>query len=218
MRALYYYLAIWAYAITKEVVARLLSIIFYPIAYIMQDKLRAHMYSINKALVMDRTFFDAKLIEVNGFYKEVNKLYFFLWLFLDDGTGSDSRHEDGSIMYCASDNDRYYPKWVLKTKWFWLRAMWWSFIRNNTVNYVSWFRTRGWTDEVETLFGKYDILIDKNDNNYMYVPGYYLVLVKHNNGKKYPYFTFIGEIFGHKIGIWQGFSRGSGRFSFSVRG
>jgi hypothetical protein len=218
MRALYYYLTIWAYAITKEVVARLLSIIFYPIAYIMQDRLRNHLYSIDKALAMDKTFFDANMVSVGDFYKRVNKLYFFLWLFLDDSTGYDSKHSDGSIMYCASDNDRHYPKWVLKTKWFWLRAMWWSFIRNNTVNFVSWFRTGGWTDDIEILAGDYEVYINKNDSNSYYKSGWYLVLVKHKNGKKYPYFTFIGKIFEHKIGIWQGFSRGSGRFSFSLRG
>lgn len=27
----------------------------------------------------------------------------------------------------------------------------------------------------------------------------------------------IGTIFGRKVGIWQGNSRGSGRFSFSIR-
>ena len=229
---IYYYLTIWVYALSKEIGSRILSIVFFPIAMMLQHKIRKHLYDINEALVKERTWKDTHEVSTEDFYKKVNKLYFFLWMFLDDSTGKDSYFADGTRMYCASDNDRYYPKWVLNTKWYWLRATWWAFIRNNTVNYVSWFRTTGWVlqdaeptfdfDSVEgssviTYWGKFNTGIDKNDKNTRYSPGMYLVRVLHKDGKWYPYFTFIGEIFGKKVGIWQGRSKGSGRFSFSIR-
>jgi hypothetical protein len=208
------------YALSKEIISRILSIVFFPIAFIMRDKIRTHLNNVNQVLVEERTWRDTQDTPTEYFYKAVNKFYFFLWLFLDDSPASSSYHENGKRMYDASDSDEHYPKWVLKTNKFWIRATWWSFIRNNTVNYVSWFRTTGWnTDKVsvETYWGKFGLDIDKTDNNFRYVPGMYLVKIKHNNGKWYPYFTYVGEIFGKKIGIWQGRSKGSGRFSFSVR-
>jgi len=230
---IYYYLYLWLYEIFKELISRILSIVFFPIAFIFQDKIRKHLYDINKELIIERTQTDTQKISTEAFYKKVNKLYFFLWMFLDDSTALDSYHKDGTPMYCASDNPKRYPKWIWNLDWYWLKATWWSFIRNNTVNFVSWHRTMGWklknTDtsyefdlkegkSVKTYWGEFNINIDKNDKNTKFVPGMYLVKVLHNNGKWYPYFTFIGEVFNHKIGIWQGWSKGSGRFSFAFRG
>lgn len=226
---IYYYIALWCYAILKELISRVISILFFPIAYLMRDKLRSHLYSVNEELVKNRTFYDATINVPEDFYDKINKLYFFLWLFLDDSPAKDNVYPDGTLMYDASDRDKYYPQWVLDTKWFWLRATWWSFIRNNTVNYVSWFRTGGIVyqtdgngteyiaiEDYETYWGTYGKAIDKKDDNSRYVPGMYLVRIRHHDNKWYTRFTFIGEIFKHKVGVWQG--RGdSGRFSFSVR-
>lgn len=216
---LYYYLSIWVYALIKEIISRLLSLVFFPIAFVLRKRIRASLRSVNSLLIEERTWKNTQDVPIGDFYSKVNYFYFFLWMFLDDSPAKDNYHEDGSKMYDASDNDKHIPEWIVKTKWFWLRAVWWSFIRNNSVNYVSWFRTTGWCEEPEvtTYWGKFSIDIDKNDNNTKYIPGMFLTLLKHNNGKTYPYFTYIGEIFGKKIGIWQGRSSGSGRFSFSIR-
>ena len=148
VQGLYFYVVLWIYAILKEVISRVLSIVFFPIAYLMRDRLRAHLYSIDEELVKNRTFYDATM------------------------------NPDGTPSYDASDTDKYFPEWVTNTKWRWLRDIWWSFIRNNTVNYVSWYRTGGIIfdtvesdDEIilgenyETYWGKFDWYIDKNDRN-----------------------------------------------------
>ena len=142
-----------------------------------------------------------------------------MWLFLDDSTAKDSYHSDGSLMWNASDNDAHYPKWVLKTKCFWLRVMWWSFIRNNSVNYASWQRTGGWVEPLKynTLWGKFDAKVDKNDNNTYFFEGMYLIRVLQRDGKYHTRFTYVGNFLGKKQAVWMGFSQASGRFSFSQR-
>ncbi len=125
---------------------------------------------------------------------------------------------EGEPSYNSSDTRRYYPtQWIYGNKT--LRDIWFSFIRNNSVNFVSWFRTGGWNfdKDPQTYIGDYSKDIDKTDDNSRYVPGYYVAMIEHNNGSKYPYFTYVGEIFGRKVGIWFGRSSGSGRFSFSIR-
>lgn len=216
---IYYFIGLLIYEITKEVLSRVVSIIAFPIAFLMRDKIRASLYSVNEALVKERTFEDTKNIAVGDFYSKVNKLYFFLWLFLDDSTARDSYHKDGTPMYDASDSNQHYPMWVLATDWFWLRATWWAFIRNNTVNYVSWTKTTGWKEpmQYECYWGKYDGKIDKSDDNSYYVKGVYLIRVLHKDGTYNTRFTYVGEVFGYKTAIWMGKSKGSGRFSFSMR-
>jgi hypothetical protein len=203
----------------KEVISRVLSIFMFPIAFILRDRIRIHLYSINEVLVKERTFEDTLYYPLRDFYRQVNWFYFILWMFLDDSTARDSFHKDGSIMYDASDSDEHYPKWVLDTNWFWLRATWWSFIRNNTVNYVSWTKTSGWIEPTQytCYIGKYDAKIDKSDNNSYFVKGMYLINVLHKDGNYYPRFTYVGEALGYKIAIWMGKSKSSGRFSFSWR-
>jgi len=216
---IYYYLIIWVSAIAKEVISRLLSIVFFPIALMLHDRIIKHLYGIDEALVKERTWKDTRELSVDKFYKKVNKAYFFLWMFLDDSTAKDSYDPYGGRMYSASDNPERYPEWIWNLQWTWLLQVWWAFIRNNTVNYVSWNRTGGWKTpyETTTYWGKFDIHVDKNDKNSQYYPGMYLSVIKHRDGKYYPFFTYIGTIFVRKFGIWQGKSEGSGRFSFSVR-
>ena len=119
----YFFFALITYELIKEIGFRVISVLFYPIACILQKQIRNNLYKVNKELVQEWTWKDSRDIEVRDFFKKVNKLYFFLWLFLDDSTAKDSYHSDDSLMWNASDNDAHYPKWVLKTKCFWLRVM-----------------------------------------------------------------------------------------------
>ena len=216
---MYYFISLIAYELVKEILSRVVSIVMFPIAFMLRDKIREHLYSIDKYLVQERTFDDTKYLPIGDFYSKVNKVYFFLWLFLDDSTARDSYHKDGSTMYDSSDSDEHYPKWVLATNWFWLRATWWSFVRNNTVNYVSWTKSTGWKTPLEykCYWGEFDVAIDKNDSNTYYVPGMYLINVLHKDGKYHPRFTYVGQVGSYKVAVWIGLSKGSGRFSFSMR-
>lgn len=74
----------------KEVIFRILSIPFYPIAYILKDKIKVHLHSIDELLVKERTWGDTQNISTKKFFSEVNKLYFFLWCMLDDSPAKDS--------------------------------------------------------------------------------------------------------------------------------
>ncbi len=221
--SIWYFLNILFHGIFKEVIFRVISIVLFPIAYILRWKIREHIYGLDKNLVEERILTDTQNFGVAAFYQTVNKCYFFLWMFLDG-----SSHKDRLVAvrdtynvsetWDSSDTRRYYPaQWVFDNRV--LRDIWFSFIRNNSVNYVSWYRTAGWnlSKPIETFIGIYDKTVDKNDNNSKYAPGYYIILIEHNNGKKYPYFTYVGEIFGRKVGIWMGRSSGLGRFSFSIR-
>jgi hypothetical protein len=219
MKGLYIFLTgIIGYETLKEVVSRVLSIGGYPLAYILRHKIRDHLYCIDKELVVERSFEDTKNVPLGSFYSKVNWFYFGLWMFLDDSPARDNYNEDGSRRYDSSNTRRYYPSdFVYNTRW--LRDFWWSFIRNNTVNYVSWTKTTGWQEPLvyEELWGKFDLAIDKKDDNSYYVPGMYLINVLHKDGKYHPRFTWVGEVFGYKCAAWMGLSKGSGRFSFSMR-
>lgn len=215
MKAILTVLQILCIKILQEVFFRATSLVMFPIAYFFRDYIRANLRNKYTSLFVERTWTDTQYIEVPKFSLWENILFLF-WLYLDDSPAKDSFYND-LPSYDSSDTRRYYPtQWIYDNKT--LRDIWFSFIRNNSVNYFSWYRTGGWTDEVECVAGKFDSRIDKNDDNSYYVAGWYVIKVKHVNGKTYPFFTFIGEIFGRKIGMWLGRSSGSGRYSISIRG
>ena len=217
LKGIYYFISMVIYAISKEIVFRVLSIVMFPIAYKFEKPIRQHMKNWNKDLIEEVTFKDTRNIPMSKM-SMLTRIVWLFWIFLDDSPARDNFLEDGSRMYDSSPNREYYPSdFIYKHKT--LRDIWWSFIRNNAVNYVSWNITGGWKQPLEykTLWGTFNELVDKSDDNSYYVEGIYLILVLHNNGKIYPRFTYVGEVFGKKLGIWVGNSRWSGRFSFSRR-
>lgn len=221
LRGVYYFILLIGYEIIKEVGFRISSIIVFPIAYSFRTKIRNHLYAWNENLIKEVTFKDSRFEKVTKMSLKT-RLIWFLWLFLDDSPARDNFLPNGEKSYDSSMTRRYYPyQWIYDTKLF--RDIWWSFIRNNSVNYVSWNITGGWIDNIydgkslEVLLGSYNDNIDKSDNNAYYVPGMYLIRVLHKDGSWNTRFTYVGEIFGRKIAIWMGKSKGSGRFSFSAR-
>ena len=220
---LYYFLLTLVKALSKEIIVRAASIVFFPIAYALRWKIRESLYELDKYLIEERTLKNTQDISTWYFFNKVNAIYFFLWLFLDDSTSKDGftnvREESYNESTCwdSSDTETYYPAFVYKHRV--LRDIWWSFIRNNTVNLWSWYRTGGWVRPIQqtTYWGEFDENIGKNDSNTRYNPGYYLAKFKHNNGKSYIYFVYAGEHFGRKSGMVLGRSSGSGRWSFNIK-
>ena len=216
MKGLYYYTLLWIYELTKEIGFRVLSLVFYPIAYTFRAQIRASLYKWNESFIKYVTFTDYRPLTPSIQFRIMPIL--FLWFFLDDSPAKDNINDDGSPSYDSSTSRGYYPSdFVYNNKI--LRNFWWSCIRNNSVNFISFSITGGWVSPIqyETLWGVYDERIDKSDDNSYYVEGMYLIRVLHKDGTWRTRFTYVGEIFGRKIGIWQGESKGSGRFSFSIR-
>lgn len=215
-KGLFYFLLLLGQKLLKEIVFRILSIIFFPIAYYFRDEIRTYLYSWDEELIREVTFSDTRNVSVPKMTL-VTRLVWFLWLFLDDSPAKDNTY-NGKPSYDSSCTRKYYPtQWIYDNKI--LRDTWWSLIRNNSVNYISWNNTGGWKTplEVETLWGYFDENIDKSDDNSYYVPGMYLVRILHNDGSTHSRFTLVSEVFGRKFAFWIGKSSGSGRFSFSMR-
>lgn len=216
MKGLYYYTLLWIYELTKEIGFRVLSLVFYPIAYVLRTTIRKALYKWNGDFIKSVTFTDnrPKTPKIPLYVYPV----LFLWLFLDDSPAKDNVDDMRRPRYDSSNTRRYYPNNFIYNNGI-LRDFYWSVIRNNSVNFISWSISGGWVSPIqyETLWGKYDERIDKSDDNSYYFKGMYFIRVLHKDGTWRTRFTYVGEIFGRKIGIWQGESKGSGRFSFSIR-
>jgi hypothetical protein len=203
--------------IVQEIFFRIVSVFMYPLAYIFRKQIRTYLYIWNGALIKEVTFTDTRNVLKQPMNLKTRFVWLF-WIFLDDSPAKDNINLDGTPSYDSSTSRKYYLSDFIYNNRV-LRDIWWSFIRNNTVNFVSWNVTGGWKKPIEytCLLGEYNENIDKSDDNVYYVPGMYLIRVKHNDGSINSRFTYVGEILGHKIGIWMGKSSGSGRFSFSTR-
>lgn len=219
-------LSMFLYKIGLDTLLRTTAVVMYPIAYVFRWEIRRRLYSNHKLLFEERVWKDTQDESIPRF-NAIEKITFVFWRYLDDSPAKDSitninEHSyNDSNSWDSSDTRRYYPsEWIYNNRT--LRDIWFSFIRNNSVNHFSWYRTGGWTDEINVVAGSYDKEINISDRaddgtHTYYYPGWYLVNVKHKNGKVYPYYTYVGVLFGRKVGMWFGRSPGSGRQSFSLR-